>query len=137
MKKIVIPTILLFALLLIILMLRAKGNDETVFTCRDFLASYGWQTEAEPEGIYEVYIPQEFDVIYSNYNVLQKEAGLDLLPYRGMRGARYSFVITNYTFETGEPVYADVLTVDGKPVAGDIMTVSIDGFMHSLMMPRL
>ena len=137
MKKIVIPTIILFALLLILLMLHVRGNDETAFACRDFLAGYGWQTEPEPEGEYDVFIPEEFDVIYTNYNILQKEAGLDLLPYRGMRGIRYSFVITNYPFETGEPVYADVLTVDGKPVAGDIMTVSIDGFMHSLMMPRL
>ena len=37
---------------------------------------------------------------------------------------------------TEAQVRANVITVRGKPVAGDIMTVSIDGFMHSLLYPE-
>ena len=120
-----------------IAVIRAHCSDPSADACRAFLKGYGWETDAEPTEVCEVFIPSEFDMVYTNYNILQKEAGLDLLPYRGMRGVRYSFTVTNYPVDAGEPVYADVLTVDGTPVAGDIMTVSIDGFMHSLMMPRL
>lgn len=133
MKKRIFFAALLAAALCLVAVLRARGSDPMTEVCRAFLSDYGWETEPEPAAWAEVNIPAEFDNIYTNYNVLQKEAGLDLLPYRGMRGLRYSFVVTNYPLDAGEPVYADVLTVDGVPVAGDIMTVSIDGFMHSLV----
>ena len=116
-----------------IAVIRAHCSDPAADACRAFLKSYGWETEQTPTDVCEVLIPPEFDTVYTNYNILQKEAGLDLLPYRGMRGVRYSFTVTNYPTDAGEPVYADVLTVNGVPVAGDIMTVSIDGFMHSLV----
>lgn len=133
MKKRFIFVTLSVAALCCMFMLRVRSSDPTADSCREFLSSYGWETEAAPTEAAEVYIPREFDNVYKNYNILQKEAGLDLLPYRGKRGVRYSFVVTNYPLDAGETVYADVLTVDGVPVAGDIMTVSIDGFMHSLV----
>ena len=98
----------------------------------NLLQSYGWQVERTPVDQAEVIIPDPFDLVYENYNKLQIEAGLDLLPYRGMHGRRYTYTVINYPVDVGEPVLANVICIDGKAVAGDIMTVSSNGFMHSL-----
>lgn len=100
--------------------------------CVDFLLSYGWEVSAEVKDSVQINIPAVFDEVYKSYNKFQIEAGLDLEPYAGKSGTRYSFTVTNYPLDVGETVYADVICVDGVPVAGDIMTVSIHGFMHSL-----
>lgn len=110
------------------------GNAQSEI-CRNFLSEYGWETEPQCTDHSEVYIPNMFDVVYKNYNVIQKEAGLDLLPFRGKCGKRYTFIVKNYPEPVGETVYANVICIDGTPVAGDIMTVSIHGFMHSLRYP--
>ncbi|MGN1116805.1 MAG: DUF4830 domain-containing protein [Candidatus Ornithomonoglobus sp.] len=98
----------------------------------EFLDSYGWSVGEKPVEKAEVNIPQEFDEVYKSYNIIQKQAGLDLTKYKGMNGTRYTFIVTNYPADVGEPVRANVICIEGVPVAGDIMTVSINGFMHSL-----
>lgn len=109
------------------------GKASETNICRDFLKEYGWETEDEVKESREITIPAVFDQVYKNYNNIQIEAGLDLLPYCGKKGIRYTYVITNYPLDVGEPVYANVICIDGVPVAGDIMTVSMSGFMHSLI----
>ncbi len=104
--------------------------------CREFLKGYGWETEKTAKESQEITIPEEFDEVYKGYNEMQTEAGLDLLPYCGKQGVRYTYVVKNYPFDAGEPVYANVICINGTPVAGDIMTVSLSGFMHSLVMPQ-
>lgn len=108
------------------------SQDSDIEKSRAFLSSYGWETEQIPDSSEKVNIPAEFDEIYKNYNIIQNDAGLDLEPYRGTSGTRYTFIVTNYPYDTGETVYADIICINGEPVAGDIMTVSINGFMHSL-----
>lgn len=99
----------------------------------EFLESYGWQVEKKAAETEEFTIPEEFDRVYENYNELQRRAGLDLEPYKGRKAKRYTYIVKNYPREVGEEVRANVVTVDGKCVAGDIMTVSAGGFMHSLL----
>ncbi len=108
----------------------ANGEEETDNAA--FLKSYGWEVQAQSIEKAEVIIPDPFDRVYENYNEMQIEAGLDLRPYMGMRGVRYTYIVDNYPRNVGEEVRANVLCVDGKAVGGDIMTVSIHGFMHSL-----
>ena len=108
------------------------ASGETDVKNIEFLESYGWETYARPIESEEVIIPDPFDRVYENYNKIQIEAGLDLTPYKGMSGTRYTYIVTNYPLDVGEAVRANVICIDGKPVAGDIMTVSINGFMHSL-----
>lgn len=110
----------------------AKNSE--VDSCREFLSRYGWEVNGSPCETEKVYIPAEFDNIYENYNVLQLDAGLDLKPCRGKNGTRYTFEVTNYPYDAGEKVYADVIVIDGKPAGGDIKTNSMAGFMHSLRM---
>lgn len=108
------------------------GSESDINICIGFLESYGWEVLPNPTDRADVNIPKVFDRVYENYNEIQKTAGLDLLPYCGQSGTRYSFVVTNYPQDVDETVYANVICIDGKPVAGDIMTVSLYGFMHAL-----
>lgn len=108
------------------------GNADEIEIAHDFLKAYGWETEKRPADTEEVIIPAEFCEVYKSYNKLQNKAQLDLLPYRGMQGRRYTFIVKNYPLDVGETVYANVILIDKKAVAGDIMTVSLNGFMHAL-----
>ncbi len=112
----------------------ASGEDNTKNT--EFLQSYGWEVKTKPVESANIIIPNPFDLVYENYNKLQKEANLDLYPYRGMSGVRYTYIVLNYPKDVGEEVRANVICIDGKPVGGDIMTVSLSGFMHSLNFPN-
>lgn len=100
---------------------------------KEFLESYGWQVDGRATEKVDVIIPDPFDLVYESYNEIQKEAGLNLEQYKGMRGVRYTYIVENYPRDVGEDVRANVICINGEPVAGDIMTVSLDGFMHSLM----
>ena len=79
-----------------------------------------------------VEIPVVFDEVYNNYNSLQRLAGLDISDYKGEHAIRSTYIITNFPDETEEEIRANVLSVKGQPIAGDVMTVSLDGFMYSL-----
>lgn len=98
----------------------------------EFLKEYGWEVTAKAVEKADIIIPNPFDRVYENYNEIQLKAGLDLRPYMGMRGIRYTYIVQNYPCDVGEEVRANVICINGKPVGGDIMTVSLHGFMHSL-----
>lgn len=110
----------------------AYGKSPDEDKCREFLSGYGWEVSDTADSRADVTIPAVFDKVYENYNKVQKTSGLDLLPYCGKSGTRYTFVVTNYPVDVGETVYANVIIIDGEPVGGDIMTVSLSGFMHGL-----
>lgn len=109
----------------------ARGEDDAANA--EFLESYGWSVDKTAVETEEVTIPNPLDRVYENYNELQKRAGLDLTPYMGRSGKRYTYIVKNYPCEVRDEVRANVLCIDGRCVAGDIMTVSADGFMHSLL----
>ncbi len=104
-----------------------SGENDAI----EFLSFYGWQVEEKPIESAPVLIPEEFDTVFEDYNVLQIEAGLDLKAYRGKKGTRYTYKLLNYP-ENIQDVRANVIVIDGKAVGGDISTVALDGFMHSL-----
>ena len=108
------------------------ASGETDVKNIEFLKGYGWDVETRAMESAEVIIPEPFDRVYENYNNIQLRAGLDLRPYMGMRGVRYTYIVKNYPSDVGEAVRANVICINSEPVAGDIMTVSINGFMHSL-----
>lgn len=133
MLKIHYSFIILIVLIVIIsFIFTVYGDRNDVSVVCEFLKSYGWEVEKKPTDIEDVNIPTEFDEVYKNYNKIQEKSQLDLSPYKGMKGTRYTFIVKNYPLDVGETVYANVIVIDSKPVAGDIMTVSLNGFMHSL-----
>lgn len=98
----------------------------------DFLERYGWETTGHYTDKSDITIPSPFDMVYENYNLLQVDAGLDLRPYMGKCGTRYTYIVTNYPTDCKDTVYANVIVIDNICIAGDIMTVPIDGFIHPL-----
>lgn len=110
--------------------------DDTDNINTEFLSSFGWRVSPHSIEQVPVTLPDTPDTIYNDYNRLQKEAGLDLTPYYGSQAIRYTYIVLNYPIDiTDSQIRANVLCVDGRPIAGDIMTVSSDGFMHSLVFP--
>ena len=135
MRKMILYFCSIFIILLItllILYLYEKDLDPNI----EFLESYGWKVIDKEIETEEIIIPETFDNVYINYNNVQKEAGLDLTPYKGMKAIRYTYQVINYPIKTDEIVRANVICINNIPIAGDIMTVSINGFMHSLRYPE-
>ena len=120
---IIIVTTLMFVLF-------ASGETDTNNIV--FLKGYGWEVRTKSVEKEDIIIPKPFDRVYENYNDIQLKAGLDLRPYMGMKGVRYTYIVENYPKEVGEEVRANVICINNEPVGGDIMTVSIRGFIHSL-----
>lgn len=120
---IIIVTTLIFVLF-------ASGETDTNNIV--FLKGYGWEVRTKAVEKEDIIIPKPFDRVYENYNDIQLKAGLDLRPYMGMKGVRYTYIVENYPKDVGEEVRANVICINNEPVGGDIMTVSIRGFIHSL-----
>ena len=120
---IIIVTTLMFVLF-------ASGETDTNNIV--FLKGYGWEVRTKSVEKEDIIIPKPFDRVYENYNDIQLKAGLDLRPYMGMKGVRYTYIVENYPKDVGEEVRANVICINNEPVGGDILTVSIRGFIHSL-----
>ena len=120
---IIIVTTLMFVLF-------ASGETDTNNIV--FLKGYGWEVRTKSVEKEDIIIPKPFDRVYENYNDIQLKAGLDLRPYMGVKGVRYTYIVENYPKDVGEEVRANVICINNEPVGGDIMTVSIRGFIHSL-----
>ena len=94
-----------------------------------FLSQFGWEVDTAPVESKEVTIPAEFDKIFSAYNELQREQGLDLSKYKRKQVTRYTFKITNYEGYDGT-VYANVLIYRNRVVGGDICSADAMGFVQ-------
>lgn len=109
---------------------KLESNEERLY----LLTSLGWKVDMQPAEAAEVRIPAEFSAVYDQYNLIQKEQGLNLEQYKGDKVMRYTYVIVNHP--SGESsVRATLLVRNNKLVGGDISSPKLDGFMHSLLMP--
>lgn len=94
-----------------------------------FLSQFGWEVNATPTEVKTVTVPEEFDKVFSAYNELQKEQGLNLSKYKNKEVTRYTFSVTNYPSYEGT-VYANVLVYRNRVIAGDICSADVSGFVH-------
>lgn len=103
-----------------------------------FLSQFGWEVDEEPAEVKEVIIPQEFDDVYNQYNIIQKEQNLDLEKYKGARVKCWSYNVKNYPgYENSTGVIkANMLIFDGVVIGGDISSTALSGFMHTFDFPR-
>lgn len=107
-----------------------KTNEDRVA----YLEEYGWKVNPQPASVEELMVPQEFDETYNQYLNLQSAQGFDLTKYCGKRVKRYAYVILNYP--TGEAgVQAGLLVYKNTVIGGEVLSVQMDGFIHSLEMP--
>ena len=100
--------------------------------CIETLNGFGWEVGRRPVKTEAVQIPDTFDVVYTDYNKLQKDSGFDLEKYKGQKAMRYTYIVKNYPDVDAGEIYANVLIIDGTVIGGDIMSSRLDGFMHSL-----
>lgn len=99
----------------------------------DFISQLGLKVNPEPESVGDVIIPQEFDDVYTEYNKLQKSAGLNLEPYKGCTVKKWTYNVTNYPeYENSSAIRINLLVYKGKIIGGDICSVELDGFMQGL-----
>ena len=80
-------------------------------------------------------IPAVFGSVYENYNALQKQCGFDLSLYKGEDAVQYTYIITDYTDDSGntlDNIRMNLIIVSGRIVGGDICSAALDGFMTGL-----
>ena len=110
---------------------QVESNEDRIA----YLASFGWEVEANPIETQEVKIPETFPEVLEKYNELQKEQGYDLTQYAGKQVKRYVYEVTNYP-DTNDQYYATLLVYKDAVIGADITNASQTGTMHGLQMPK-
>jgi len=107
-------------------------NEERV----EFIEQFGYTVSKEPCEIVSVVIPEEFDSVYTEYNDIQREQGLNLKKYKGKSVTRYTYAVNGYPgYKDGE-VIANLLIYKSKIIGGDICAVGEKGFIHGFELPK-
>ena len=96
-----------------------------------FLHDLGWETSEQAINVREVTVPEDWNEVYTKYNDLQKQQGMDLEGFRGRPAEVYSFKILNYE---GHPdnIVANLLICDGCLIAADVSCTELGGFMQGI-----
>ena len=76
------------------------------------------------------YKRDEFDEVFSRYNQIQQQAGMDLKPYCGKRVKLWTYRVLNIPSQS--EVRANLMVYKNKIIGGDISSTALDGFMHGL-----
>lgn len=95
-----------------------------------FAGELGWAVSEKPQSVKKIIIPLQFNDLYSNYNDLQKEIGLDLQPYAGKECQYYSFSVNNYP--NNKDVTMNIIVYGNRIIGGDISENIYKGFMYGL-----
>lgn len=107
---------------------KISDNDDRI----QYLKSFGWEVQEEPETIEEIIIPEDFNEVFQKYNEIQKLQGFDLEKYKNQRVKRYTYIVTNYPDEP-DYVRANIFIFKNKVIAGDICSLKVKGgFLHGL-----
>lgn len=120
MKKLII----LFSIALILILSAFTTPDPSAI-----LSSLGYEF-SENYTKKTITLPNEFDMVYNNYNRIQKEAGYDLSLYKGKACVMYTYEIYNHPFGKCN---ANIIVHNGEIIGGDISGVNLDGFMAPLI----
>ena len=134
MKKLYIITLaIITTITLAFLLFYSDENNKN----KRFLKKFDIESADQPYLVEEILIPTQFDEYYDSYNLLQIQSGLSLSQYKGKKAIRYTYKILNFPDKSCGTVYANVITVNSKPVAGDINCPSLSGFILPLSFLQL
>ena len=109
---------------------RAATNEERVA----YLASLGWEVEAEPLESLRLTLPDALEEPYRAYNELQQRQGFDLTPCLGKALERYAYRVRNYPGRS-DGCQIDLYVHNGRIVAGDVLCTGANGFIDTLAFP--
>lgn len=103
-----------------------------------FLSQFGWEFMPDPVEVTEVIVPSDFSKGYTEYAEMNKAAGFDLEPYKGLRAKRWTYEILNYPGYENKTGYirANILVYEGTVIGGDICSLEQGGFIHSFERPE-
>ncbi len=97
-----------------------------------WLATLGWEADATPISTVEVIIPETFDEIYEQYEILQRQGGYRLDKHKGKTATKYSYVINNYN-DGSEKIIANILQRDDAIIGADLSGAELGGFMKPML----
>ena len=100
------------------------------FSAEDFCSQFGLSIDMTSETKEYITIPSEFNEVYKNYNNLQTRQGFNLEIYKGKKAERRTYGVINAA-ENSE-LKVNIIIYDGRVIAGDLCTVSLDGTMTTL-----
>ncbi len=127
---------LLLVFVAVFLFNRFYGSSKTIAlpdeaSQLEFLHDLGWVTSESAIDVRSVIIPEEWNDVYSQYNELQLEQGLDLSGYKGCAVEIYTYEIYNYGEE--DNIVVNLMICDGVLIAGDVCCTELGGFMQGLV----
>ena len=96
-----------------------------------YIASCGWDADAESEEARAVELPEKFDAVLESYNALQLSQGYDLRAAAGRRCMQYSYDLRSFPDWDGR-VIATIYVYGGRVIGGDVHTADVSGFMRAL-----
>ena len=103
-----------------------------------FISQLGLTVEKNPSEIKEILIPYDFDQTYTNYNEIQKQAGLNLELYKGCTAKKWTYTVTNYPgYEGKKCIKINLIIYRNRIIGGDICSVELNGFMKGLTKQEL
>ncbi|MGM9520939.1 MAG: DUF4830 domain-containing protein [Oscillospiraceae bacterium] len=144
-RKVIAALLILVALVAVIVICLSSGGDEASPASISaavknnsqrvaYLRSLGWEVSEDPIDTQTITIPRDFNEVYEEYNELQLSQGFDLSKYCGLEAVRYTYQVTNHPTADGS-VVADIIVYRNQVIAGDIQSISSDGFMAGLVYP--
>lgn len=126
---VVLAAVVIFLILIgQLLNINAYGIDASTNAKRImYINTLGVEANETPTEVKTIKIPQEFNDVYKKYNILQQEAGFDLLNYKGKSAELFTYPLT----DDSETV-VHLIVYKGDLIGGDIASLKIDGEMRSL-----
>ena len=107
-------------------------NGKTNYQRVSFIKSLGLLPDDTDYEHKEIVIPTNFTEVYNNYNLLQKTAGYNLLPYKGAKATLYTYPVGKIDSSLDE-YYVNIIVYKGRIIGGDISSRNIDGNMFPLV----
>ncbi len=99
-----------------------------------YLASLGWEVDAEPLETLRLTLPETMEEPYRSYNELQLKQGFDLTPCLGKTVERCAYRVLNYP-DRPDGCQIDLYVRNGRIVAGDVLCTGANGFIDTLTFP--
>ena len=133
-RLLVIPAALFVILLTVLVMCRRSAIcGETYSDRANYAKTLGYSISADSETVQNIVIPAVFGSVYENYNALQKQCGFDLSLYKGEDAVQYTYIITDYTDDSGntlDSIRMNLIVVSGRIVGGDICSAAAHTAEH-------
>lgn len=130
-KGLIITICAVIAALVIISRVSALSSGNTDISTNalrvEYINGLGIKVNETAESTRSITIPTEFSDVYENYNRIQKKAGFDLTPYKGMKADVYSYILADDEYER-----VNLIIIKNKVIGGDISSVRADGQMRPL-----